>query len=102
MARKLKDASRSIEWMSNSESISLDEVKAGAILRIADATEVMAQNFVRLQNERDMWQRDSEQRRDVIESLRRQNASLKGVVTKLRRAAAGSQASNSRSTQEEA
>ena len=63
-----------------------DELQLGALLRIADATEVMAQNHVKLQNERDMyarWYKDSKARG---ERMARRIAALQGVITKMKKA----------------
>lgn len=62
-----------------------DELKLGALLRIADATEVMAREYQRLINERDMYKRQYENARERGYRLERSNAALRGQITKLRK-----------------
>lgn len=65
----------------------IEHINAGSLQRIADATETMAQNFVSLQKERDMLSRLSREKSARIAQLKRSNAALRGVITKLKRAA---------------
>lgn len=64
-----------------------DEIKVGAIQRIADACELMAQNHARLISERDdykHWYKDELERANQLE---RQNTAFRGVITKLKKKA---------------
>jgi len=64
----------------------IDQLKFGALQRIADATEAMAKNHVSLMAERDRferWYNDERKRRERLE--RRVNA-LRGVITKMKKA----------------
>lgn len=61
-----------------------DDLQTGALMRIADATELMASNYVKLQNDykymresRDGWQVDAER-------LKRSNAALRGHIKRLK------------------
>lgn len=63
-----------------------DELQLGAILRIADATESMAQNYVRLQNERDRYERWYKDSKASGERMARRIAALRGVITKMKKA----------------
>lgn len=85
MARDFKnyrDISRT-SW-GTSEEISPDHIMLGAVLRIADAVEKMAESWVRLTTDRDQWKRTAENRSARIAELERSNRALRGVVTKLR------------------
>lgn len=68
-----------------------NELKVGALQRIADATEkmaessqAMAKNYNDLLRERNMfkdWYRDEQNK---VEKLKRSNAALRGVITRLK------------------
>lgn len=90
MSRDLREASRA-KWVSNAESLSLEQINTGSMLRIADATELMARNYQRLISERDMYKRLFEEERATAKRLTRQANALRGVITRLKRKA-GSQA----------
>lgn len=60
-------------------------IQLGCLMRIADATEAMAKNYVRLQEDADLykkwWQNEKERRR----AEERKVIALKGVITKLKK-----------------
>lgn len=61
-----------------------DQLHLGCMLRIADATEAMAKNFIQLQNEL-KWANERNQRNKTsIEKLQRQVNAYKGIVKKLK------------------
>lgn len=72
------------EW---SAADTVESINAGSLQRIADATEAMAKGHVELANERDRLKGWAENRQQRIERLERQNAALRGVITRLRRKA---------------
>jgi hypothetical protein len=63
----------------------IEQIKLGAILRIADATEAMALNYFQLQKDLDYYKRKSKERGDEIDYQRKSIAALKGHLTKLRK-----------------
>ena len=67
------------------ETLNLDQINTGAILRIADATEKMASNYVKMENELSYYKKQSLQRYDEIEKLRRSNAALRGVIKRMKK-----------------
>jgi len=67
------------------EGHSLESVQVSALLRIADATELMAQRYQELQNQYDKMKQSRDYWQSEADALRRQVTSLKGVITKLRR-----------------
>ena len=78
-----------IDWGLNaSENYKMNnvELKLGAMLRIADATEVMAQNHIKLQADRDMYKRWYEDENRRRQKLERSNAALRGVINKMKKA----------------
>jgi hypothetical protein len=75
------------DWHSAGGPVSNEQIKVGALQRIADAAEVMAQNYVKLQDERDKYKRWYEQERQSNERIARRMAALQGVITKLKKKA---------------
>lgn len=61
-----------------------ENIQASALMRIADAAEVMSQNYVKLQNDLDWYKKKYKERGDTIASQERSIASLKGHITRLR------------------
>lgn len=62
-----------------------DEVKIGAIQRIADATEKMAQRYTELIDQRDRLERWGRDLNVKCARLERSNAALRGQITKLKK-----------------
>jgi len=61
-----------------------DMIKLGALLRIADATELMAKRYSELIAQRDQYQRSMDYWREQYDAIERRNRSLRGQVTKMR------------------
>lgn len=82
MSESLKDKSRR-NWSNDNNSN--ENIQLGCMLRIADATEKMAQRHTDLIRERDTynrWYDEEAQRRKTIE---RQLSAAKGQITKLKK-----------------
>jgi len=85
--KNYKEKSKS-SWGRNvpdGEGLTCEVIQTGCMQRIADAAEVMAQNYLQLQQEyeylkgrKDYWQREAE-------ASRRREAAMKGVITKLKK-----------------
>ena len=86
--RAYKDESRK-NWGRSDRGPTDDELKLGALLRIADATEVMAREYQRLINDRDMYKRWFDNAEDERDRLGRSNSALRGQITRLRKRIAG-------------
>ncbi len=85
MNKTIRDASRG-NYTTKDEAPTWQEVRDGALLRIADAPEKMAQRHTALIDERDMYKRwyDNEtKRREIAE---RRIAALQGVITRMKKA----------------
>lgn len=65
--------------------ISTEELQLGAIMRIADATEKIAQNYSSLIEERDRYKRWYNEGSEERRRLERRISSLKGVITKIKK-----------------
>jgi hypothetical protein len=65
-----------------------DDIQLGCLLRIADATEAMAKNYVSLQNSLDYYKRAYQEEQQETSRLRLQASALRGVITKLKKARA--------------
>lgn len=65
---------------------SVEHINLGSLQRIADACELMARNFLQLQADRDLYKRWHENVSRERDREKRRSASLRGVITKLKRA----------------
>lgn len=63
-----------------------EEIKVGCLQRIAAATEAMAKNHDQLVRDRDYYKKLADSRADSLNHAERRIASLKGVITKLKKA----------------
>lgn len=61
-----------------------EQIKLGAILRIADAAEKMAQNYARMENDLAMYKRWYEQEKADNQRMARSNAALRGHIKRLK------------------
>lgn len=75
-----KEGSRTNWGTEQSGALTLDQIKAGAILRIADATEAMAKQHTSLLNDRDYWKRRAESAEGRLGTERRRTAALRGWI----------------------
>lgn len=66
-------------WVGDSTA---ERINLGSLQRIADATEVMAQNYKDLIRERDDYKRWYNQERESTKRLIMSNAALKGHITR--------------------
>ena len=66
-------------------SVTLDGLQTGAIMRIAAATELMAKNHQQLIDERDYYKNRCEEQNRWIDRLRFQIRGLKGALTRAKR-----------------
>lgn len=67
------------------EEVTLKNIKVGAILRIADATEKMANNYVRMENDLKVYKNKYEERTKDIEHLHRVIAALRGHLKRAKK-----------------
>lgn len=85
--RGYREASR-VNWgRDGSESLSLEQINTGALLRIADATELMAKRHTELMTQRDMYERWHDEEAQKRRLAERRISSLKGQITKLKKKA---------------
>ncbi|MFD1770835.1 hypothetical protein [Sphingobacterium suaedae] len=63
-----------------SGTLNIDRIQLGAILRIADATEKMSADRVRLERDLDFYKRQSKSKSEEIDALRRSRASYVGKL----------------------
>ncbi len=62
-----------------------DQIRTGALLRIADATELMARRHTQLIMERDEYKRFHEEADRKLSAIKLSNSALRGQITKLRK-----------------
>lgn len=82
MSESLRDKSRRI-WANDSNTN--EQIQLGCILRIADATEKMAQRHTELIRERDQFKSSMDYWRNEAERMGRSNNALRGQITKLKK-----------------
>lgn len=83
MSDSFKKESRK-DWHRD-DAPSMDDIKVGALQRIADATEKMAQRHTDLMRDVDNYKRWYEQERQSHAATIRQLRAARGVITKLRK-----------------
>lgn len=62
-----------------------ENIKLGCLQRIADATEAMAANFIKLQNDVDYYKRRYTEESEAGQRLARRNAALRGVINRMKK-----------------
>ncbi|MFH1739000.1 MAG: hypothetical protein ABIH23_08325 [bacterium] len=67
------------------EALPDEQIKIGAILRIADALEKMSEPYLQLLRRLEIKQKSGETQYEEIKYLDRRIAALKGVITKLKK-----------------
>lgn len=73
------------DWGHQDVACNLDQVKAGALLRIADAIEKMAVSWGALREERDRYERWYREMLAEVDHKRRRINALRGVITRNKR-----------------
>ncbi len=84
MAKTLREHSRTA-WEPAFPNPSIEEIKLGTLLRIADSTEAMAKNHVSLIQDLEFYKRRYQEEMAAGTRLIRRNAALRGQITKLKR-----------------
>jgi len=83
--KRYRDESRK-HYGTSDEYLTIDQLNAGSLQRIADATEAMAKNHVQLQNDYNYMKISRDGYRELYEMERKRTKALKGVITKLKKA----------------
>ena len=65
--------------------IASEEVRLGALLRIADAVETMAKSYDAIRADRDWWKERAEEKQSEIDRLKSVIRGLRGALTKAKR-----------------
>lgn len=89
--KRCKEGSRA-DWgveIAEGKNLTREQIELGAILRIADASELMARNYDQLIRERDRAREDARDAWRRVEALRRSNSALRGHLNRKRRSQAG-------------
>jgi hypothetical protein len=90
MNESFRKASRS-DWYPKPDNrpVSNDDLKVGALQRIADATEKMAQSHASIIDARDRYKRWYEEKVAENQRLARRIHALRGTITRMKRAKDG-------------
>lgn len=86
MSKSYRDASK-MNWVRSDESdhFTLEQINAGSFMRIADATEKMAQLHTDLIRERDFFEKECARLRNIRATLERSNAALRGHIKRIKK-----------------
>lgn len=77
---------REIQWGTTQDTtLTTEQINIGCLLRIADATEKMAQRYDELINSRDYFKREVDRLRRENDRLGRSNASLRGHLKRAKK-----------------
>ena len=87
MPNQREDSRRN--WNSGS---TIENINSGSLQRIADACELIAKDREKLEQECDWLRRNRDYYSAKAERLNRSNAALRGVITKLKKAVAATNA----------
>lgn len=69
----------------NSSQLTLDQINSGALLRIADATELMASNYTQLQAEAEKYKRWYKEQYEDGKRMAKRISTLQGVITRMKK-----------------
>ena len=83
--RGFRHASKTDWGNDESKGVTLEQINTGAILRIADATEKMAQRHTELIRDRDYWERRAKDAERALETERHRTASLRGHLKRAKK-----------------
>jgi len=84
--KDFRDESR-LKWgadIEENQTLDPEAIKLGAILRIADATELMAKNYERLQGDLELYKKWYARDQQQKDHLRRRISALQGVITRMK------------------
>lgn len=84
--KNYREQSRNVQWGTNSDydSLSFEEINCGSLLRIADSMEVVAKEYNAILADMKFYQKRYHELLDQVERLKRSNAALRGVITKMK------------------
>lgn len=85
MFKSYKEESKSNWGMTTDQNLNIEQIQLGAVLRIADAVEKMAQNYDTLLTDRDWYKRRYQEQSEVISRLQRSQAGLRGYIKRLKK-----------------
>ena len=66
-------------------ALTTEQLRTGALLRIADAVETMAKSYDAMRSGRDWWKGEAERRQEEVVGLRHTIRGLRGALTKAKR-----------------
>ena len=80
-----REESRANWGIDQGHNLNIDQIKLGALLRIADAVETMAKSYDGMRIDRDWWKGEAERRQEEVKGLRHIIRGLRGALTKAKR-----------------
>lgn len=73
-----------LNYNDNNNVASLEELTVGSFQRIADATEKMASNYIKMENDLKWYKDKYQQQKDEIEHLCKRISGFKGYIKRLK------------------
>jgi hypothetical protein len=86
MTENIKNQSKK-NWLPESQNATIEEIKVGALQRIADSTEAMAANYIKMQDDLERYRAMFKVKNEQISRLYRRISALQGVITRMKRRA---------------
>lgn len=80
--KSYKDQSRNINWGTDSESLTLDQINTGSLLRIADSMELLSKKYSDMEKENFYLKKQIEYLKAERRKLSKQASGLRGVITR--------------------
>ena len=71
------------------DNLNAEQIQLGCMMRIADASELMAKNYLRLETDLQWYKKLFNEHLTEIKRLRKQIAAYKGEITKLKKKSNG-------------
>lgn len=84
--KSLKEQSRiDYEIPAGHKTASCEQINTGCLQRIADATELMASNYISLQRDLETYKRWYKEQRESNNRMARRISALQGVITRMKK-----------------
>lgn len=85
MTKPYREESRANYYGTGNGSANIEQINCGSLQRIADATELMAKNHIRLQEDLNWYKKRYQNQVRENDRLRKQVAAYKGHVNRLKK-----------------
>jgi hypothetical protein len=84
MKQPYSNLSKNVVTSSDGTGLTTEQIAASALIRIAVATELMAKNYVQMQNDLDYYKKGYRERQETINQRDNTIRTLRGHITRLK------------------